>query len=60
MLTFLEINTEIVYEDKEYNYAEMKYKAICKEIALFNEFLNYLDNYIEELKEKDRSLIKQN
>lgn len=36
LLTFLELDTKIVYEDREYNYAEMDVKTIKKEIALLN------------------------
>ena len=57
VLTFLEIDTEIVYEDKEYNYAEMEIKAIMKEMVLLNEFLSYLDRYTEELKEEKQYLL---
>ena len=57
ILTFLEIDTEIVYEDKEYNYAEMEIKAIMKEMALLNEFLSYLDRYTVELKEEKQELL---
>ena len=57
ILTFLEIDTEIVNEDKEYNYAEMEIKAIMKEMALLNEFLSYLDRYTVELKEEKQELL---
>ena len=54
----MEIDTEIVNEDKEYNYAEMEFKAIMKEIALLNEFLSYLDRYTLKLKEEKQDLLE--